>query len=335
MAVCASPVNDVNDRDVDELSDHDSCELCGDLSPSSVTDRYWVYCRHPQEELLDETYGKWLVFKPKASGALDETWHVIRQCVEAKEFGDGCTAAKCSTALENPDEAPIGKPNGVICVYTTKEAIDEVGLLLIHKVRQTIRYKTDETTLKGLYAFKGHGKVTIRTIYWNDGKPSIGPRTLPSDVNPTSINDDSWVYCKPPVRLAPQSQDVRTNTSGEWLIHKPMESLDEFWHTIRRAVESGEFGRGCTGARCSTAFKPQTVSPNSDGVIAVTTTDLGKNEVGMMLIHKVQQNILYKIFESSPPRMASRRPYYSQWSRKPPTKTRLYWNNGEPSFDRI
>ena len=40
-------------------------------------------------------------------------------------------------------------------------------------------------------------------------------------------------------------------------------------------------------------FKPQTVSPNSDGVIAVTTTDEGKDEVGMMLIHKVQQNILY------------------------------------------
>ena len=126
MAVCASPVN-VDDRDVDEFSDHDSCdsESCADrLNPSTVTDRYWVYCRHPQEELLDETYGKWLVFKPKASGALDEIWHVIRHCVKAKDFGDGCTAAKCSTALENADEAPRGSPTGVICVYTTKEAID-------------------------------------------------------------------------------------------------------------------------------------------------------------------------------------------------------------------
>ena len=45
----------------------------------------------------------------------------------------------------------------------------------------------------------------IRTIiYWNNGKPSIGPRTLPSDVNPTSIDDDAWVYmyCKPPLVLA-------------------------------------------------------------------------------------------------------------------------------------
>ena len=316
MAVCASPAHD-------RLPD-------SPVNPTSVADRFWVYARPPQRELLGKTYGKWLIFRPKASGALDEIWHVIRQCVETKEFGDGCTAAKCSTARENPDEAPVGSPNGVICVYTTKETIDEVGLLLIQKVRQTIRYKTDETTLKGLYAFKGHGRVTIRTLYWNDGKPSFGPRTLSSDVNPTSVNDDPWIYCKP--ATTPHSDDSKAR--GKWLIFEPMELLDETWHTIRRAVEGGEFGRGCTGARCSTAFKPDTVSPNSDGVIMVTTTNEGKNEVGMMLIHKVQRNILYKTFESGlPPRTTSRRPH-SRWSRKP-TKTWLYWNNGEPSFDKI
>ena len=329
MAVCASPGIDDNERTRDRLPD-------SPVNPTSVADRLWVYARPPQRELLGKTYGKWLIFRPKASGALDEIWHVIRHCVETKEFGDGCTAAKCSTARENPDEAPEGSPNGVICVYTTKETIDEVGLMLIEKVRQTIRYKTDETTLKGLYAFKGDGKVTIRTLYWNDGEPSFGPRTLPSDVNPTSVNDDAWVYCKPPLSLAPQSssQDIRKSISGKWLIFEPMESLDETWHMIRHAVEGGEFGRGCTGAKCSTAHKPDTVSPKSDGVIMVTTTDEGKNEVGMMLIHKVQRSILYKAFKSGPPpRTASRRPH-SQWSRKP-TKTWLYWNNGEPSFDKI
>ena len=333
MAVCASP-GDVDDRDLDSTSTSELSDLDPSVNPSSVTDRYWVYCYHPQEELLGETYGKWLVFKPKASGELDEIWHVIRQCVEAKEFGDGCTAAKCSTAIENADEAPRGSSKGVICVYTTKEAMDEVGLLLIQKVRHTIRYKTDEATLRGLYAFKGHGKVTIRTIYWNDGKPSIGPRTLPPDVNPTSINDDVWVYCKPPLTLTPRSQDSQMKAGGKWLIFKPMELLDETWHTVRHAMESGEFGRGCTGAKCSTAFRPQNVSPNSDGVIMVTTTDEGKNEVGMMLIHKVQRDILYKAFGSGPPpQTRSRRPH-SHWSKKP-TKMWLYWNNGEPSFDKF
>ena len=326
MAACASQGLRIDhDRAPDRLPDS--------VNPTSVTDRYWVYARPPQRELLGKTYGKWLVFRPKASGALDEIWHVIRQCVVSKEFGDGCTAAKCSTARENPDEAPEGSPNGVICVYTTKETIDEVGLLLIQKVCQTIRYKTDETTLKGLYAFKGHGKVTIRTLYWNDGKPSFGPRTLPPDVNPTSINDDVWVYCKPPLSLAPAqtlSQDIRKEASGNWLVYEPMDSLDETWHMIRHAVESGKFCRGCTGARCSTAFKPDSVSPKSDGVIMVTTTDEGKNEVGMWLIHKLERDIPFKAFES-----ATKTRWPNSRLRRQPTKTWLYWNNGEPSFDKI
>lgn len=307
MAVCATPV------------DHCSC-----VDPSSVTDRFWVYCRHPQRALLGETYGKWLVFKPVASGELDEVWHKIRRCVETAEFGDGCTAAKCSTALDNPEEAPPGSQNGVVCVYTTREAVDEVGLQLIHKVCQTIRYKTDETTMKGLYAHKGHGKVTIRTLYWNDGKPSFGPRTLPADVNPTSITDDTWVYCKPTL-LVPQRQG--NAVYGKWLVFEKMESLDEMWHMIRRAVEGGEFGRGCTGARCSTAFKPDGVS-HSDGVIAVTTTKEGMDEVGMLLINKVCRDIPYKTPRPPPDRMG-RHTYKS----KKPSKKWLYWNDGEPSFE--
>ena len=35
-------------------------------------------------------------------------------------------------------------------VYTTEDAMDEVGLLLIHKVRTTIRYKTEDATHAGV-----------------------------------------------------------------------------------------------------------------------------------------------------------------------------------------
>ena len=70
---------------------------------------------------------------------------------------------------------------------------------------------------------------------------------------------------------------IKPVESGKYLNHE-MELLDETWHMIRRAVEGGEFGRGCTGARCSTAFKPDTISPKSNGVITVATTNEGKNE---------------------------------------------------------
>ena len=139
------------------------------LNPTSVTEAFWVFCRAPNVPQNAVTHGKWLVFKPLT--VLDESWHEIRQAVEAGEFGDGCTGAKCSTSRQDPRK-PMS-PQGVFMVYTTKEGMDEVGLLLIHKVKQTIRYKTDEATLTGLYAHKGDKKITCKTIYWNGGDPSF------------------------------------------------------------------------------------------------------------------------------------------------------------------
>ena len=316
MATCPSPTElDEYESESDSGYEYDSS-----VNPSSVVDHYWVWCSPPWEHLLGETYGKWLVFKSMPTGELDEMWHTIVQCVENGEFGEGCTGAKCSTTRENPDEAPVGSRNGVICVYTTTEAMDGVGLLLIQKVRQTIRYKTDETTLAGRYAYKGHGKVTVRTLYWNDGQPSFGPRTLPADVNPTSIIDDVWVYCTPPSSLATDGAALAAY-HGKWLIFEPMVSLDETWHTIRRAVESGEFGKGYKGARCSTSFRPN--NTDSDGVIQVSTTKEGMEEVGMKIINKLKRDILYR---HKNPAQADR--YHG----RPLTTTWLYWNDGQPSF---
>ena len=300
--------------------------------PSSITDEYWVYCYPPQsaderDELQYETYGKWMVFKP-IGALIDKTWHMIRCCIEKGEFGDGCTGAKCSTSRDTSIR-PAGSHNGVICVYTTKEAMDQVGLLLIQKVRQTIRYKTDETTLKGLYAHKGHGKVTVRTIYWNDGEPSIDSRTLPPDVNPTSITDDYWVHCKPPPALQRQGNTVH----GKWLVFQPTESLDQTWQIIRRAVEAGEFGKSCTSAKCSTGMRRPGVHPSSDGVINVFTTEEGMNDVGMQLIYKVHRDILYKVHGDRQPYDEPRINRYSYKDRKP-TKIWLYWNDGDPSFQQ-
>ena len=141
------------------------------VNPTSVTEKFWVGCEPPtRAQRHGPAYGKWLVFKPLAK--LDEAWHMIRQAVEAGEFGEGCHGAKCSTSRENPNgKAYPGQ--GVFMVYTTRDAMDHVGLLLIHKVKQTIRYKTDEATMSGLYASRGHKNVTCKTIYWNDGDPSF------------------------------------------------------------------------------------------------------------------------------------------------------------------
>ena len=145
----------------------------GIINPSTVTDEYWVYAAPPRstDSLLTRptTHGKWLVFKCTFRGILDETWHCIRQAVESGELGSHCTGAKCSTAREKPES--IGGADGVICVYTTKEGMDEVGLKLVQLVKQDLKYKTDEATLQGLYARTTHKKTTCRMLYWNEGDP--------------------------------------------------------------------------------------------------------------------------------------------------------------------
>lgn len=86
----------------------------------------------------------------------------------------GATSAKASTAAAaTVGVAQAQRGQGVICVYTTENTIDEVGLKLIYLVKHDIRYKTDEATLRRLYSYKGDQRITCRTIYWNGGDPSF------------------------------------------------------------------------------------------------------------------------------------------------------------------
>ncbi len=70
-----------------------------------------------------------------------------------------CMGAKCSTGRQDPAK-PQSK-QGVFMVYTTHNAMDEVGLLLIHKVQQTMRYKTEEATIAGVYAHRGRQECDV------------------------------------------------------------------------------------------------------------------------------------------------------------------------------
>ena len=134
------------------------------LQPSSTDSDYFIWQEAPAS-YHRETLGKWLVFKHKSK--IDETWETVRQAVASGELG--ATGAKVSTMKPNPT---ANNPDvSVICVYTTREDVDEVGLKLIQLVRQKISYKTDEATLTGRYTVFGHAKVTCRTLQWNKGNP--------------------------------------------------------------------------------------------------------------------------------------------------------------------
>ena len=134
--------------------------------PTTTYDPYWIWQDAPLScKSRGETLGKWMIFQHKSQ--IDETWEKVRQLVESGEMG--ATGAKVSTMRENPNARnPDVK---VICVYTTEEDVDEVGLKLIQVARCTIRYKKDETTLAGIYSGPGKDKVTCRTLEWNKGNP--------------------------------------------------------------------------------------------------------------------------------------------------------------------
>ena len=139
-----------------------------DILPTEEYKAYWIRQDGPPEiGRRGETLGKWLVFKHVSM--IDRTWRIIRDAVASGELG--ATGCKVSTNRKDPDAK---KDTFVICVYTTKEDMDEVGLKLIQMVRQTIRYKTDEATLSGKYTGRGDGKVSCRVLYWNKGCPKFG-----------------------------------------------------------------------------------------------------------------------------------------------------------------
>ena len=133
-------------------------------TPTTTFDAYWIYQEGPPSLSKKKALGKWLVFQYKTK--IDDTWEEVRQAVQSGQLG--AIACKVSTMRPNPNSS---NPNMlVICVYTTEEDMDEVGLKLVHIVKQKIRYKTDETTRAGKYACHGDVNVTCRTLDWNKGK---------------------------------------------------------------------------------------------------------------------------------------------------------------------
>ena len=134
--------------------------------PTEVYDEPWIYQKNPNRR---KSLGKWLVFKHIT--VIDKHWENIRRAVESGELG--AEQAKVSTMADDDGPTDGDREMGVICVYTTKETMDDVGMKLIQLVKQTIRYKTNEATLSGRYTCRGDGKVTCRTLSWNNGRPKF------------------------------------------------------------------------------------------------------------------------------------------------------------------
>ena len=104
---------------------------------------------------------------------VDEMWEEIRTAIARDEL-QGCVLGRCTTMTYDPtQEGPGPSTTSVICVYTEEHNIDDIGFKPIEMAKNDINYKTEECTRRRRYVHAGDGRVSIKTIYWNDGKPSF------------------------------------------------------------------------------------------------------------------------------------------------------------------
>ena len=97
-------------------------------------------------------------------------------------------------------------------------------------------------------------------------------------LTPSIVTDTFWVGV--------DSRRYKTHPQrvyGKWLLFVDKKQLDSVWHRVAYDVENGNFGKGCTSAKCSTARETPNCTDSSKGVIVVYTTRSTVNHVGFKL----------------------------------------------------
>jgi hypothetical protein len=164
-------------------------ENAASLAPQSSA-RPLVRARDERDPTLVNTGEPWInAFGPVSSGKVLGKWLVYPSVANTSEVWRRISSAVASGVLGSPQAKvstmshPKYNGNHVICVYTTKERMDEVGLLLIQIAKQNLYYKTDAATGEGRYSNNSE-KVTnsedisVRQLYWNKARPVFTNKPL-------------------------------------------------------------------------------------------------------------------------------------------------------------
>ena len=304
------------DSDVEDF-DPEPILFDSTVNPSETTDYAWIYSLPPKREQDDVVLGKWLVFRPYSQ--IDETWHLVRKATESGVLRESTRGAKCSGLFYDPCcHGPGPKTSGVICVYTMEEDVDRAGFILINMLKHDLKYKTDEATLDGDYSWKGKGaSVCLKTLYWNNGKPSFvfegklcrGPRCH-------GIKDEWRINCV----AAPESiMSTDVLCYGRWVI-VPKRNLTELWHLLKDMIKSGELGAVEMVCPPKINFKNQ----NEEPVFHLYTGRKNKEFVGLTVANIVGKDMVYELGKAA---------YRSGTSGSKVTYNhRIVWNDGDPEY---
>ena len=183
---------------------------------------------------------------------------------------------------------------------------------VIELVKQDIKYKTDADTLDYKYTHAGSGKTTIKTIYWNSGRPSFECEGQPC--RGTSYRrEDIWRlnYVEAPEPFSSWQVD------GRWIVSLKNEEMTSLWHFLKEMIESKENNFGVIRMVCPP--KRNRNSPDESPVFHLYTSSSHKAIVGNKLIKIVERDL---VFSHKP------RNY-----KLPCLEETLFWNDGEPAYE--
>ena len=283
--------------------------------PTEIYDSFWVSISIPTPGEVKELdfLGKWLIFKHYDE--IDETWEKIRTALVTDNL-QGCVHAICSTMRYDPtSQGPGPSTKGVMCVFTEEHNIDAIGFKLIEIVQQDIKYKNESDS--GKYAHKGDGKVTIKTIFWNNGKPSFVCEGKPC-YGTSRDKEDIWHLnvVEAPKEFAPQV------IFGRWIVEVENEELTELWHILKEEIECKTENFGVAGMVCPP--KRNQRSAEEKAVFQLYVGKEWKDSVGYKLIDLVETDIVFEHKRRS-----------DSDDRRSHCYETLYWNNGEPAYEIV
>jgi hypothetical protein len=122
-------------------------------APTQCTSDYWIHAYGKNFDYTSRA-GKWLVFCPKEY--IDDAWEQIKDATEQGLLGGH---SKVSTLKGE-------KGKEYVCCVFTRDWKDEEDVMRVREVlrdlgfEKPLPYKTDEDTLKGKYANKGHKGIS-------------------------------------------------------------------------------------------------------------------------------------------------------------------------------
>ena len=282
------------------------------VKPTKAQDVHFIFFTLLRAEHSRPLFGKWMVFKH--FDEIDETWEMIRTAV-AEDKLQGSPVASVSSMRYNPSmSGPGPDTSGVICVYTQEHDMDAIGFKLIEMAKQDIKYKTDQASINGEYSFTGSRPVSLKTIYWNNGRPSFVCEDRPC-YGTSYKREDIWHLN---VVDAPESLKYG-EIHGRWVLSLEYAGLTGLWHFLKEQIESPEENFGVIRMVCppKRVRKSQTEMPE----FHLYTNKANKKAVGLHVIKFVGDDIVYEY-----------KPQKYGHTARPEV---LYWNDGEPDYEVV